>query len=257
MKGLSWTVTVMQVVLCLGARPPFVMQEVNAKQAHAKGASRASLDAFLIAKHLDKTLPEFDDLESELASHGHTHFEGHTHTEDTEQTQEYDKFARSITNGTICETGFNAGHSALRFLAQSSAKLYEFDIGQHQYARVAANFLTTRYPGRLSNIWGNSLETIPKFHTEHPDVACNIVIVDGGHDEKVAMGDLTNFHQMAAAHHVLVIDDTPCQPHWCEGPTSAWSKLIAEGCVEETEAHTMGSHHGFRVGRYTDCERWH
>merc|ERR1719229_40826 len=54
------------------------------------------------------------------------------------QQAQYDAWAQDGALGTVCEVGFGAGHSALRFLAQGAARVYEFDSGQHPYSRVAA-----------------------------------------------------------------------------------------------------------------------
>jgi len=197
------------------------------------------------------------DLEATVNTVGEG-LEGHTegNGELGKQTETYNDLARDTTFDTICETGFNAGHSALRFLAQSNAALYEFDLGSHKYSKVAAGFLSKRFGSRLNNIWGDSTKSLPKFHAEHSDVKCKVVIVDGGHAFNVALADLINFEQMAASDHVLTIDDTPCDASYCEGPNKAWKQLVDEGCVQETLANHMGLGRGFSVGRYVACKRW-
>ena len=72
---------------------------------------------------------------------------------------------------TICEVGFNAGHSALRWLTHSSAKaaflsmlvhrlhlkwfdgleleVLSFDLGDHPYSRPAAMWLASQFPEKL------------------------------------------------------------------------------------------------------------
>jgi len=82
----------------------------------------------------------------------------------------------------------------------------------------------------LNLTWGDSRLTIPAFAEAHPDIKCDIVMVDGGHSASVAKADLMNFAKMAAPGHLLVIDDTPCAAGWCIGPTESWNALEAEGC---------------------------
>jgi hypothetical protein len=177
--------------------------------------------------------------------------EGNSNEADAKAEQErYDTLARGPTLKTYCETGFNAGHSALRFLAQSAAKVYEFDLGTHEYAQTAAEFLQKSFPGRLVVTWGDSQKTLPRFQMENPNVKCDVVVVDGGHDFEIAESDLRNFLPMVSPHHILVIDDTPCTPGWCEGPTKAWSKLVQTGCVTQTDSVPMGNNRGFSVGKY-------
>lgn len=189
----------------------------------------------------------------------HLHItEGHSEfsVKDARQARHYNRWAHMI-NATICETGFNAGHSALRFLAQSPMnKVFEWDIGDHDYARPAHDYLSKLYPGRLTVTWGDSTKTLPGFKSTQPDVSCDLLIVDGGHDHDVALADLVNFAALAATEHILTIDDTPCERSWCEGPTRAWKELIADGCIEETESIPMGFDQGFSVGRYKSCPRF-
>uniref|UniRef100_A0A7S0AWE8 Cephalosporin hydroxylase n=1 Tax=Pyrodinium bahamense TaxID=73915 RepID=A0A7S0AWE8_9DINO len=166
----------------------------------------------------------------------------------------YNEWATNGHLSTLCETGFNAGHSALRFLALSEAHVYEFDLGEHPYAMPAEGFLTDSFPGRLNVTWGDSTRTLPSFHEAHPLVKCSLMIVDGGHSYEVALSDLKSFAKMAADEHILAIDDTPCAKSYCEGPTRAWAELTASGCIEQLERVPMGAGRGFSVGRYASRE---
>eukprot|EP00929_Paragymnodinium_shiwhaense_P052694 TRINITY_DN2639_c0_g1_i2.p1 TRINITY_DN2639_c0_g1~~TRINITY_DN2639_c0_g1_i2.p1 ORF type:complete len:361 (+),score=58.12 TRINITY_DN2639_c0_g1_i2:131-1213(+) len=153
-------------------------------------------------------------LTAELDAAINTSTEGHTEAEGelAAQTDMYDTWATMDNISTICETGFNAGHSALRFLSQSvKSHIYEFDLGEHAYGKIAEQFLTGRFPGRLTVTWGSSVETLPKFAMSNPDVKCDLVIVDGDHAYATAIADLVHFAPMASPHHILTIDDTPCE----------------------------------------------
>jgi len=164
----------------------------------------------------------------------------------------YDALARDESIQTICETGFNAGDSAMRFLAQSNATLYEFDLGRYDYSLAAANFTKDNFPGRFHITWGDSSVTVPAFHKAHPEVKCDLVIVDGGHSYDIALADLTNFMSMAAEKHVLFLDDTPCSKEYCIGVNRAWGKLLNEGCVVEDKVVSVSEWYGFRKGAYQD-----
>jgi len=177
--------------------------------------------------------------------------EGHSANTAVElQWAEYNRLAQGDHLKTVCETGFNAGHSALRFLALSDANFYSFDIGNHDYAKPAAEFLQKKFPGRLVVTWGNSLETLPAFREEHPEVRCDIAIVDGGHSREVAESDLLNFMPMTSPNSTVALDDTPCNAQWCQGPGEAWQKLKAQGIVIETKQVPMGENRGFTLGKY-------
>lgn len=197
-------------------------------------------------------------LEDAIQQAGQKVNEGHTEEEGKlkKQTDQYDKLALDADIKTICETGFNGGHSAARFLSQSEAHLYEFDLGAHDYAKTAETFLMGRFPSRLQVTWGDSTKTLPEFRAAHPDIKCDLVIVDGGHDQAVADADLKNFASMASSSHYLLIDDTPCNAGWCQGPTQAWVGLVQQGCIKESMRFAMGETRGFTQGRYTPCPLW-
>ncbi|KAI0221060.1 hypothetical protein LSAT2_027517, partial [Lamellibrachia satsuma] len=72
---------------------------------------------------------------------------------------------------TVCETGFNAGHSTLQWLTGSDDTIvYSFDIGSFKYTRPMADYLNKTFPGRLHLVIGDSLETLPHFSDSNLDV---------------------------------------------------------------------------------------
>ena len=111
---------------------------------------------------------------------------------------------------TICEVGFNAGHSAISWLAADmKVNLYSFDLGKHDYVRPLAEYVTQRYPGRFQIILGDSRETMPKFIREHPAVKCDIMSIYGAHFDEVIQEDFNNFQKMANPKNLLHYDDYP------------------------------------------------
>lgn len=198
------------------------------------------------------------DLNNVLASSGGEALEGHTDNPDAQRQQDqYIQFAQSLqAQQVFCETGFNAGHSALVFLAHSQAQVYEFDLGVHAYGKAAQVFLENKYPGRLHLTWGDSTQTLPAYARANPNFKCNFVIVDGGHSDAVAKADLVNFAKMAAPGHTLVIDDTPCTAPHCVGPKNQWDALESQGCVVATAKIQMSPGRAFTYGRYTPCPLW-
>lgn len=155
---------------------------------------------------------------------------------------------------TICETGFNCGHGTLRWLLHSNPQVhvYSFDIGVHKYSQPAAKFLEDTFPGRHTAIWGDSTQTLPKFHQQNPDVKCNIIFVDGGHDLDVAQADLKNFMAMAdPAYNVVMIDDFSCSAAYCQGPNKAWHEMVLNGQITQTsQDDDMSDTRGFALGTY-------
>jgi hypothetical protein len=216
-------------------------------QVHKKGKEPDSLVMSPLSEELEQHIK--DKIGSEDPS-----FEGHTEEAgpQLEQTKQYDLWAQSGPLA-VCETGFNAGHSALRFLSQSGATLYEFDLGGHNYSQIGADYLMSKYPGRLNVFWGDSTKTMPAFRANHSGVKCDLMIVDGGHGYPIARSDLLNFALMAKPDAILAIDDAPCAPSWCEGPQQAWDELVQHGCITAPKAVPMGPDRGFSYGRVASC----
>lgn len=171
------------------------------------------------------------------------------------QAAHYDALAQNMAPSIVCETGFNAGHSAARFLVHTEATVYEFDLGEYEYARKGEAFLAELYPERLQVIWGDSTKTMPTFIKEHPEVKCEIMVVDGGHSLDVAVSDIYSFSEMASEDHVLIVDDTPCDQEWCDGPTEAWNAFVEAGCLEKVASISMTPSMGYRVGTYLPCTK--
>ena len=91
---------------------------------------------------------------------------------------------------TICETGFNLGHSSLLWLtANRKAKVYSFDLGEHKYVVPAANYISRHYPDRFQLFLGDSRDTLPNFFSKN-NVACDMFFVDGGHVDHVPQLDM-------------------------------------------------------------------
>jgi len=230
----------------------YTLQDLQDLQSDRIALDSAFLD--MASPEGAKLLREWTDkLESNLKAHKVFVSEGNTNEEKViQQAETYSDMAEQGALKTVCETGFNAGHSALRFLTLSKAQVYEFDLGAHKYAHISADFLTQSFPGRLNVTFGDSTQTVPAFHKANPGVKCDLAIVDGGHSYEVAMADLASFNKMVRANHVLVMDDTPCKATWCQGPNEAWKDMKRRGCITETRSVPMGRKRGFVIGKYTD-----
>jgi len=148
---------------------------------------------------------------------------------------------------TICEVGFNTGHSALLWLwANRKSDIISFDLGQHAAVQVGFEFLSARFPGRLDLVRGNSSETVPEYskacrHHQHcPQSRCDIVYIDGGHQHDQPWIDLTNMRRLSHENTIVLMDDTTIS---CSYPSSltgencssnpgwAWTQAIREGMI--------------------------
>ena len=140
---------------------------------------------------------------------------------------------------TICEIGFNMGHSAFQLLTGSSSttKLYSFDVNKHPYTQPMAAFMNTTFPGRFSFISGDSTVTVPV--ATHLEGKCDLLIVDGSHKFHVALKDLTNMRKLAnREHHLMILDDYPMHANT---QISNWVSMAwLQGQLEGTFQHVYG-----------------
>ena len=165
----------------------------------------------------------------------------------------YWKFASLNFVKTICETGFNAGHSTLVWLtAQPDTKVYSFDLGAHYYARPMAQYLQQLFPGRLTVTWGDSRKTLPVFSQMFPNVECDLVVIDGGHTTDIATADFDNFRQMVKRDNIIMFDDYPSGFQRFQQRLGAmWERKKRTGEVLEIFECGYGpnSMRGFSIGR--------
>ena len=109
-----------------------------------------------------------------------------------DQIRRHQTLALARRAKTLCETGFNAGHSAASFLKNSNpdAVYYGFDAGRmfHRYPEKNAkllNKLVGKAPNgndRVHVTFGDSRRTLPTFvKLKRSSVLCELVHVDGGH----------------------------------------------------------------------------
>jgi hypothetical protein len=96
------------------------------------------------------------------------------------QARAYYDLARKVAPGTICEVGFNGGHSAAVFLSAAGrrAKMVSFDLSEFEYSETAQQLVGALYPDQLRLIAGRSETTVPRFSKRHGR-ACDLFSVDG------------------------------------------------------------------------------
>lgn len=109
---------------------------------------------------------------------------------------------------TICELGFNAGHSALMFLLLApKARVLSFDLGDIPWARWSAALLNATHGHRFTYIMGSSLATVPAYAAANPGTRCDVVFIDGAKDYAIRKADLKNFRRLADAGARLLFDE--------------------------------------------------
>ena len=115
---------------------------------------------------------------------------------------------------TICEIGFNAGHSSLLFLDNNTSvkELLIFDLGEHRYMEPCFQYIKESFPSvSCLAVKGDSritlLKTIELCKREilhHFD----LVHVDGGHTESCFFTDFSLALLLCKKGGYLVVDDT-------------------------------------------------
>ncbi len=184
------------------------------------------------------------------AKHGEA-IEGHSGNF-LEETLAYHMLVQALFVETVCETGFNAGHSTLMWLTTNpKARVYSFDIGSHEYSRPMAQYLAEEFPGRLHVTWGDSTVTLPAFRKAHPEVTCDFLIIDGGHSHEVCQSDYDNFKEMANDKSIILLDNYPDKRKtWQKDLGDVWEQAKQKGeIIEIFQCRYMRVPQGFCVGR--------
>ena len=150
---------------------------------------------------------------------------------------------------TVCETGFNVGHSTLLWLlANPNVKVYSFDLNRNKCTAPMADYLKKRFPDRFTITFGDSTETLPAFRRENPDVKCDMTIADGGHTARIASADLENFYYMSNKLNIAFYDNHP--DRFRIG--ISWERLKRRGILTEYFRcqYLNKNTHGFTFGQY-------
>ena len=135
--------------------------------------------------------------------------------ENEHQTATYWAAASRANVRTICETGFNGGHSALLWLsANANATVHMFDLFAYAASRAGEAVLRAHFGSRLVVHRGPSSHTLRMWRLETRR-HCDIFSVDGGHSYRDALTDLFAAYFLTTKHSTCFIDDTNCRSEWC------------------------------------------
>jgi hypothetical protein len=128
---------------------------------------------------------------------------------------------------TMCQTGFNSGHSAVTALEGNPAiKVLSFDLGEEAVVAAAASYIEAHdsYRGRHELILGDSRDTVVAAAASRERL-CDISFVDGGHFGDVPLSDILSLGLMSHEDTLLIVDDTPflrdVEAAWCSLPPHA------------------------------------
>jgi len=162
-----------------------------------------------------------------------THGQGHSAQVQMEVIHLRNLILTMRSRGTVvCETGFNAGHSAAIWLEQpSQARLLSFDLGAEPYSESARAFVRTMYPGRLTYFKGDTTKTLPRFASRvesGDEPPCDLWYIDGGHQGKVPASDINSAWRASHDGTIMVADD--CTGRF-QAVRDAWRGALKRGLI--------------------------
>mmetsp|Transcript_3257 Transcript_3257/g.6820 ORF Transcript_3257/g.6820 Transcript_3257/m.6820 type:complete len:369 (-) Transcript_3257:373-1479(-) len=141
------------------------------------------------------------------------------------QVDFYTRTAASPLIRTVCEVGFNAGHStAVWLLANPTLVVHSFDLISTPFAQACLTHLQARFPGRLISHRGDSTRTVPTWSATIRNQtsaslqrfsSCDLIHVDGRHSYLNTLTDFLNLLPAANPAAVVAFDDQ-CDPNRCD-----------------------------------------
>ncbi|EOD41314.1 hypothetical protein EMIHUDRAFT_462076 [Emiliania huxleyi CCMP1516] len=155
----------------------------------------------------------------------------------------------------VCQTGFNAGVSALAFLCSTprNVTVHSFDLGEHDYVAVAQDILEHDYgyAKRHRLVLGSSLETLP-LAVQKGELRCDFVFVDGGHAFNIASNDIVMFGRMSHTGARLVVENCNVFGQaigWGGQPSvnRAYRKALASGNIKHIKQVSTGGCHAHKL----------
>ena len=145
---------------------------------------------------------------------------------------------------TIVQTGFNAGHSADVILSfRPTAKLISFQklaslgTDTRKMNQQGVRFISDKFPGRHTIIWGDSQKTLPRFAKQYNTVGrfVDVAFIDGGHSKVCCLSDIKNVQCIMRPNGILIVDDVVLGKgkSWELGPSAAWRECVRIGVVRQ------------------------
>ena len=116
-----------------------------------------------------------------------------------------------------------------------------------------AKVLQKMFPGRLNITFGDSQKTLPKFREMHPNVKCDLAVIDGGHVGNVPMNDFQNFYEMVepSSNHLVILDDWPSAYSVAIDMATMWINATENGEVRTLrQCMNIDAIKGMTIGQF-------
>ena len=155
----------------------------------------------------------------------------------------------------MCETGFNAGHSAVTWLfSNPNITLHSYDLGNNPWSDMCVGFVKYIYGDRFHYHKGNSRDML--FANKPPfseGVRCDLLSVDGDHSDPYS--DLWLGSDVSRKGALVLVDDFGDQNR---NIIKDWGRVVnGKGIVAELETHKnfkwieKGEYHkGWALGEF-------
>jgi hypothetical protein len=186
-----------------------------------------------------------------------------------DQIRAYSDWAAQPWVKTVCEIGFATGSSAIVYLESNAhLRVIAFDLMSisGRASQRALEYVQARYGAhRITIVEGESQSTLIQHQRIYGEL-CDLISVDGAHDER-AHADFMNFRPYAnPAHHVLLADDCVSRNVyqkvkaqrpgvcWSGDVWDAWRGLVdKEGVVKETATYVYGGAKKPTLEEFSGC----
>lgn len=137
---------------------------------------------------------------------------------------------------SILEIGLNGGNSAHNFFQNcpNLKKFVSFDIGSHRYIQHVVNFFKINYPNQFHYVKGDSAKTVHQYHRNEPNMAFDLIYIDGAHDYDHCYLDIINCRSLASEATRVWIDDYNYDAIFAAVQECVQRKILAVDAIHES-----------------------
>ena len=152
---------------------------------------------------------------------------------------------------TVCETGFNAGHSTLLFLALPNTTVVTFDTFQRSYQRAALRYIRhdLGLDSRLHVGVGDTRHTVRSFAEAHRHVRCDLAhpsVPNREHSDMLALQAMARIPRalviMSKSMPADMASQSAGRTRILHRPARSWEDALRDGLIwnPRCAARTVG-----------------